>query len=241
MMRRSVLTLVMVLLSLVGYGQAVDMARIEFQINDPSSEFYYPTLFERYILLDTTLTDKQYHYLYYGFATRDNYKPLLKNPYSDSLQKVLNTREGYTAETFLKAIEYAKKVLEVEPFNLREINVLAYAYNMLGNVEAALKESYRLKMITRVITATGDGESKHPWWITYNSHADDILAMRKFTATKTVLLSKEVMYIQAIGENRKRSNLFYFNYSLQYYKDPNYLLDQNGDLIKPEKKHLFKK
>jgi len=234
------ITATLMAFTVASYGQAVDMPRIEFEINDPGSEFYYPVLFERYTMCDTTLTDKQYHYLYFGFATRENYKPLLKNPYRDSLQKVLNTRRAYTAETFLKAVEYAKKALEIEPFNIREINVLAYAYNMLGNTEAAKKEAYRMKMIAKVITSTGDGESKHPWWVTYNSHADDILAMRKFTADKTVLISKEVMYIQAVGENKKRSNMFYFNYSPQYYKDPTYLLDPNGKLIKPEKKHLFK-
>lgn len=240
MIRKVILILIVTALVLRCFGQGVDMARIEFEVNDPASEFYYPTLFERYTMRDTTLNDKQFHYLYYGFATRDNYKPLIKNPYRDSLYKVLNTRTAYTAETFLKAVDYAKKVLEVEPFNIREINVLAYSYNMLGNTEVARKESYCMNMIVKVITSTGDGESKHPWWITYNSHADDILAMRKFTADKTVLLSRDVMYIQAMGENRKRSNLFYFNYSPQYYKDPEYLLDQNGKSFKPDKKRLFK-
>lgn len=222
-------------------GQAVDLGRIEYETSDPLSEFYYPALFERFTMRDTTLTDKQYHYLYFGFASREGYRPLLRTSYCDSLQKVLNTRSSYTAETFMKAIEYAKKILEVEPFNIREINVLAYAYNMLGDTGAARKEAYCMNMIAKIITSTGDGSQKHPWWITYNSHADDILAMRKYTADKTVLISRDEMYIQAIGENRKRSDIFYFNYSSQYYKDPEYLKDQNGKLIRQNKKHLFKK
>ncbi len=221
-------------------AQGVDFSRVEFEVNNPLSKFYYPSLYSRYVMLDTTLTDKEYYYLYYGFPAQDDYKPLLINPLSDSLRTVLDNRRNHSADVFFTAIDYAKKILQTEPFNLREINVLIYAYEMLGNRDAALKEAYRFRMITKVITSTGNGETaKTPWWVTYPSHADDILAMRKYTANKTVAISRDVVYIQAHGENKKRSNVFYFNYSLQYLKKPEYLYDQNGNKIKQGKKRLF--
>lgn len=222
-------------------GQGVDFSRISAEVCDPLSQYYYPTLYNRYVMMDTTLNEAEYYHLYYGYPTQEGYKPLLKNEYGDSLRTVLNNRRGFNAETFFQAMEYARKILATEPFNLREINVLAYCYNMLGDSASAEKEMYRLRMITRIITSTGNGESeKRPWWVIQNSHADDILALRKFTADKTVALSRDVFFIQAIGENRKRSDIFYFNYSLQYMKEPEYLKDQNGKRIQKEKWNPFK-
>ena len=38
--------------------------------SDPDSPFYYTSLMMRYNAGDETLTDEDYHYLYYGYATR---------------------------------------------------------------------------------------------------------------------------------------------------------------------------
>lgn len=239
MLKKIIILLVFLSVAKV-YAQGVDYSRIEFEVTDPLSKYYYPTLFNRYTLRDTTLTDKEYYYLYYGYPTQINYKPLLRNPLSDSLRMVMDNRKAHTANVFFSAIDYAKKILETEPFNMREINVLAYAYQMLGNRDAAEKEAYRLKMIAKVILSSGDGQTqKTPWWVTYPSHADDILAMKKYTADKTIALTKDLVSIQAIGENKKRSNFFYFNYSLQYLKSQEYLFDQNGKKIQKNKKRLF--
>jgi trigger factor len=56
--------------------------------SDPDSPFYYTSLMMRYNAGDETLTDEDYHYLYYGYAYRDEYKPLAVNP---DLDKMLTT------------------------------------------------------------------------------------------------------------------------------------------------------
>ena len=43
---------------------------------DSESPYYYPALMLRYNAGDATLTDEDYHYLYYGYAYQDDYKPL---------------------------------------------------------------------------------------------------------------------------------------------------------------------
>ena len=40
---------------------------------DAQSAFYYPALMMRYNAGDETLTDEDYHYLYYGYDYRDEY------------------------------------------------------------------------------------------------------------------------------------------------------------------------
>ena len=52
---------------------------------DAQSAFYYPALMMRYNAGDETLTDEDYHYLYYGYAYRDEYKPLAVNPDLDKM------------------------------------------------------------------------------------------------------------------------------------------------------------
>ena len=52
---------------------------------DAESPFYYPSLMMRYNAGDETLTDEDYHYLYYGYAYQESYKPLDSNPDLDKL------------------------------------------------------------------------------------------------------------------------------------------------------------
>ena len=50
------------------------------KITDTNSPYYYTELKMRYDTGDETLTDEDYHYLYYGYAYQDSYKPLNTNP-----------------------------------------------------------------------------------------------------------------------------------------------------------------
>ena len=53
--------------------------------SDPDSPFYYTSLMMRYNAGDETLTDEDYHYLYYGYAHQESYKPMEANPDLDKL------------------------------------------------------------------------------------------------------------------------------------------------------------
>ena len=55
---------------------------------DSSSPYYYPSLMMRYNNLDT-LTEEDYHYLYYGYTYQDSYKPLATNRAVDMLYESL--------------------------------------------------------------------------------------------------------------------------------------------------------
>ena len=48
-----------------------DFVKIEAEIKNENSNFYYPKLFERYLKGDTTLTVEDYHYLYFGYSFQD--------------------------------------------------------------------------------------------------------------------------------------------------------------------------
>ena len=55
------------------------------QTLDSESPYYYPNLMLRYQSGDDTMTEEDYHYLYYGYAYRDEYKPLAVNPDLDKM------------------------------------------------------------------------------------------------------------------------------------------------------------
>ena len=49
------------------------------QTLDSESPYYYPNLMLRYQSGDDSMTEEDYHYLYYGYAYQDAYKPLNAN------------------------------------------------------------------------------------------------------------------------------------------------------------------
>ncbi|MBO5686220.1 MAG: DUF4919 domain-containing protein, partial [Alistipes sp.] len=55
------------------------------RITDQNSPYYYTGLMMRYENGDSTLTDEDYHYLYYGYAYQAEYKPTASNPSADEL------------------------------------------------------------------------------------------------------------------------------------------------------------
>ena len=69
----------MLILPLIGSAKIPDEEDIRRKIFDPTSKFYYINLMMRYNNLER-LNDDEYHYLYYGFAFQENYKPTASNP-----------------------------------------------------------------------------------------------------------------------------------------------------------------
>ena len=74
----------MLILPLIGSAKIPDEEDIRRKIFDPTSKFYYINLMMRYNNLER-LNDDEYHYLYYGFAFQENYKPTASNPSADEL------------------------------------------------------------------------------------------------------------------------------------------------------------
>ena len=86
---------------------------------DAQSAFYYPALMMRYNAGDETLTDEDYHYLYYGYAYRDEYKPLAVNP---DLDKMLMLASGIDPDkpdraTLETMVSVGNDALKRDPFS----------------------------------------------------------------------------------------------------------------------------
>ena len=102
--------------------------------SDPDSPFYYTSLMMRYNAGDETLTDEDYHYLYYGYAHQESYKPMEANP---DLDKLLMLASGLDpdnplAETLDAMLYVGEDALARDPFSPKILNLMAYAHGALG-------------------------------------------------------------------------------------------------------------
>ena len=61
---------------------------------------------------------------------------------------------------FKKIITYGTAVLKENPFDLRTLNIMAYAYEKQNNLVAAKNSAIQISIIIDAIFSTGDGTSK---------------------------------------------------------------------------------
>ena len=125
---------------------------------DASSPYYYTALMMRYDQGDETLTDEDYHYLYYGYAYQDSYKPLEANP---ELDKLLLLAAGLDPDepdrqTLERIVSTGREALRYDPFSPKILNLMAFAYGALGDRERQEAYFNRMNGVVRAILASGD-------------------------------------------------------------------------------------
>ena len=211
----------------------VDYAQIAAEVSNPASSYYYPNLMGRYQRGDTTLTVTDFRYLYYGYPAQPEYKPLWTSPYADSLERAFGKKTRLEASDYRRIAGFAHEILKDAPFSMRDLNVLAFAYQMLDEQEKAAVQMYKIRGITEAIRSTGTGLSEEsPWYITYMNDAEDLLNLMGVRFTKFIVLSSTVEYAPAYNMPNKKNKGYYFDYSEVYKRRPDYL----DDLPKPKRK-----
>ena len=189
------------------------------RITDTSSPYYYTGLMMRYNAGDETLTDEDYHYLYYGYAYQDAYKPLNTNP---DLDRVLLLASGLDPDapdvgTLEAIISAGTDALARDPFSPKLLNLMSYAYGALGDKERERAYSNRMNGIVRTILSSGDGfTQKTPRHIL-------MFDVEGFSYDKSRVISRTVEFVPLtspyVVEGKKRRG-FYFDFSRIYRNKP---------------------
>lgn len=188
-----------------------------------ASPYYYPALMLRYSAGDTTLTQEDYHYLYYGYAFSDDYKPLAAITAEDmvlmSLEKA-NADPGY--DNMRDIIRYATEVMKYDPFSPSNLNFLAYAYGAIGDT---VNEKINYDRLTKVLGAIEDSGTgiteKSPMHVLRFSHAVDVLGTMGLSVDKRLVVSRTTEYITVSDEKgHKPAKGYYFDYSRIYWGKP---------------------
>lgn len=217
--------IVALLLPLISLAKIPDDDDILRKIIDRSSPYYYPTLLERYRNLEQ-LNEDEYHYLYYGYAFNENYKPLNSCKALDDLILLMTTidTERPDKEEIAEIISVCEDALMFDPFNPTVLNMLIFAYGNCGDREKEQAYYRHMNGILETIKASGDGRGeKYPMHIIMFSHATDLVASLGVEHRKAEIISRKVEYIPLTEPRRVPDGKikgFYFDYSRIYRNKP---------------------
>lgn len=223
---RRIVGIVTCLLFLAGPVSAQDvivmeipnLKKIEAAIRDFNSDFYYPTLMKRYVDNDTTLTMNEFRHLYLGYSFQEGYNPYRISPYIEKLTPLYTLHE-HTEKECDDIIKYATLAIGDFPFDLRQINMLIYAYKQKGMNHTAAVWEYKLRSIVNAILSTGDGKSPQTaWYVIYPTHEYDVVNRMGFTGAKYNFVEPSFDYLE-VEKNLLNVKGYYFNVSriLQEY------------------------
>ncbi|MFI3265502.1 MAG: DUF4919 domain-containing protein [Rikenellaceae bacterium] len=197
------------------------------KINDPTSQYYYPNLFLRFNN-GGSFTAEEFHYLYYGFAYNELYKPLEVN---DKIDRVLLLASSLdpaapSMQTLDNIVISANEALVHNPFSPTLWNLLAYAYGALGDSTREKMSFDRFNLILSTIDSSGDGlKEKSPKHIIMFDHALDLLTTQGVAHQKAKVISRTVEYIafndnlRDGGDGKKVKGLF-FDFGRIYWNKP---------------------
>jgi hypothetical protein len=153
-MKHFSLVLIFIFFATSGYLQLisnVDFDKVKAEIKNESSAYFYSNLKNRLSSNDSTLTSKEYFYLYYGSVFQETYKPYGT---SATKQHFLN---AYNEKDYLKAIELGQVVLKENPVDLDLMLKLSISHLELGKqAEKRLYANHYFSFLS-VIYESGSG------------------------------------------------------------------------------------
>lgn len=212
--------------------RAVDYDSIAQTVAMFGTPNYYPTLLERYNSADSTLTTEDFRLLYYGYPTQPTYRPLINSLYADSLSFSFGRRTNPTPQEFRRMERYALAILAEEPFSLRDLNVLAFIYQKLGEEELAAKQMFKIEGVVAAIQSSGTGFfQRSPFYITYLRDAEDMLTLLGAKHLNVIVVNRKLEYFPVSNLPTKGMKGIFFNYAEVYKRKPDYI-----DLVKHKRK-----
>ena len=222
---KRLLLLLAVLVPALGFAKIPDDEDILRKIMDSSSPFYYTNLMMRYENLEK-LSEEEYHYLYYGYAYHENYKPTATNKAVEDLYASMIGLNADRPDS--KQIEYiisvCNEAMMIDPFSPTVLNMLVFAYGSRGDKVREEAYFYHLQGILETIKSSGDGRTeKYPMHIIMFSHAVDVVSSMGVSAKRPEIISRSVEYIpleepRRVPDGKIRG--FYFDYSRIYRNKP---------------------
>jgi len=136
--------------------EAPNYKKIQKNIEDKNSDFYYPNLLKKLKGNDSLITPEQYRHLYYGYTFQKEYNPYKISENEKLLSKYFQQTD-LTKSDYAEIIKISKAALEEFPINLRVMNFLGYIYHLDGNEDMAKKTSINFYGLFEAFLKSGDG------------------------------------------------------------------------------------
>ena len=220
-MKRIFTTLSALFVVLSAVAQTPNNDLIFANINDANSPLYYPNLILRY-KEGKSLSEQEYHHLYYGYAFQPSYKPLEVNSAMTRVQEIMarlsiDTPSVHDIDELIAA---GIAAMEHDPFSPTLLNILVYAYGVSGDKVREGAYANHLNGILRCIERSGDGlKEKTPMHIIMFSHGTDLIASKSIGYRKGQIMSRTVEFVP-FDRPRDRVKGYYFDYSRVYWNKP---------------------
>ena len=191
-----------------------DLAAIARESVDESSKFFYPTLYNKFMKNDTTMTPEEFQYFYYGTMFQEDYDPYREAPNPALLQELLPiyAKEKRTRNDREKMLAYADQVIEDNPVDLRQLTNRIYVYEQNRKYDLARIWQYKLNHLLLVIAASGTGsDAENAWTVVYPQQEYDFLNLSGITATGQHFEPPHYDYIMVEQRNDSDCEGYFFN------------------------------
>lgn len=189
---------------------------------DSSSPYFLPRLLGVYLSGERELTLEEYHYLYYGYAYTEEYKPLEPIEAETEVLAAMERVMGDPSEENLRQmVNCGLEVMEHDPFSPKNLNFLVYAYGMLGDTINERLCYDRLDMVLRTIERSGRGvREDEPKHVLRFSHAADVIYARGLEIKRREVISRTAEFIFLTERDQFGQQGYYFDFSRVYWNKP---------------------
>lgn len=189
----------------------IDYDEIQQAINDSSSQYFYPLLYERFENYDSTFTLEELRHLYYGYSFMEAYNPFIVSDEIDSLQFYLS-KPYLSNNDFLQVIKFSEKHLKKYPFDTNVMSYLFQAYERTGNLEMRDKTTSKIFAIVDAIMSSGNGiDADSPLHVIFVPHEYLILEIMELAFTGEQALADEYIDFLEVKPNDREIRGVYFD------------------------------
>ena len=128
--------------------------------------------------------------------------------------------QGATRSQAQLLLEAAKDVMLVDPFSPSNINVMTFAYGILGDTLNERISADRFNKIMATIEASGTGlKENSPMHVLRHEHVNDLLLSKGLHIVNRTVRSTKVEYVQ-VQRNGRNAKGYFFNFERIYWKRP---------------------
>jgi len=200
-----------------------DLEEIRKASTDEKSRYYYPKLLKDFMANDTTMTDVDFQYFYYGTLFQEDYDPYRPQANHEELARLaplFNKKQWSRAER-KQILDFALNSLSDNPVNLRQLTNRIFVYEQNGKFDLAKIWQYKLNHLLLVIASSGNGtDPENAWTIVYPQDEYDFLNLSGITAREAQFKEPYYDYIIVNPKTPTSPAGYYFNISEllhQYY------------------------
>jgi hypothetical protein len=222
-LKNALFTISLTFTSIIAFGQqlpgmAVDS--IYSKVKNPNSAFFYDTLFARYSRGDRGLSDRDFHYLYYGFIFHDGYDPEGERTVEKAFFTQIDQRE------YDRAYQTGIELLQQDPFHPEYL----FAMQITVPEEKRSIWKWRYEQVVKTIYNLNAGNTPENAMIITDSRHAPAMAQALGLRITNMSVDESILAVDVVQPNEHNIATVYFNVILpqsflEYFKELNDMQD----------------